>query len=400
MNDDELELGHYGRIFRRSWWLLALSVVAAVLFALFALPSQRNFYESQVNVRLVPSLGDVGRINDPISEETEALVAVSVGDRVIEGSQFPETSLEQWGESLLVSACLNTGAIVVTNDCNTQILEFKYRASTPEKALYYVDRSAQTYLDARLERAEVIRDNTLDRLKNQLEDLDLRIQTEETILQNFEIDSVEYTLANIRLRRIEPERLDLRSQVNDLENTPLDVGFFLGSISTPQADSSGIPTPFAILAGIMMGLLLGGLAAIFLDRLDRRVSSPAETETDLGVPVLGDIPRITEGSPALVTAARPPPSTWPLPSSRRVATYFSWRAIAVTKQSINCLALASNPVSTTSCEPVATSMLHVPRCAPHLSVLASRFFRPEPAHRRRCRTTALPHCLRLPKSAT
>ena len=302
MNEDELELGHYGRIFRRSWWILLLSVLAMLVLALFLLPGSVNFYESKLSVRLVPSLGDVGRINDPINEDTEAAVAMSLGDRVLDGSEFPETTLESWQESMLVSACLDTGALIVTNDCNTQILDFQYRANSPEKATYFVERSAQTYLDARLERSEGIRDSTLDRLNAQLEDLNLRINTEETILSNESEDSVEFTLADIRLRRIEPERLALRSEVNDLQNTPLDVGFFLGSVSTPVADASGVPRPFTILAGILMGLIVGGLIAVLLDRLDRRVSNLQETEVDLGVPVLGDIPRITEGSPELVTA--------------------------------------------------------------------------------------------------
>lgn len=300
--DEELELGHYGRIFKRSWWIFALAVVSMTILALLLLPGQRNFYESQVSVRLVPSEGDVGKLNDPISEETEALIAVSLGDRVVASSPFADVDLDDWRDDLLVSACLNTGAIVVTNDCNTQILEFKYRADSPEKASTLVQLSADTYLDARLERAQVIRDNTLDQLNLQLEDLDLRISTEEAILRNNEPDTVENTLADIRLRRIEPERLAIRSSINLLTSTPLDVGFILGSVSTPEADASGIPRPFAIVAGILMGLLLGGVAAILTDRMDRRVSSAAETELDLGVPVLGDIPRITEGSPALVTA--------------------------------------------------------------------------------------------------
>jgi len=216
--------------------------------------------------------------------------------------KYPELTLEGWTENLAVSACADTAALIVTNTCNTQILDFSYRASSPEKATDLVEASAEIYREARFERALVIRDNTLEQLENQLEDLDLRIQTEEAILQNNDKDSVEYLLAEIRLRRIEPERLALRSSILQLTSSPLDVGAQLSSASVPEADSSGIPLFFSAIAGLLMGLLLGALAAILLDRLDRRVSSASETETDLGVPVLGDIPRITDGSPALVTA--------------------------------------------------------------------------------------------------
>lgn len=301
MDNDELELGHYGRIFRRSWWMLVLAVVATTILAVLFLPSPRNFYESQATVRLIPSEADVGRVNDPISEETEAIVAASLGDEVVAASTIPLT-LDDWRENMVVSACLNTGAVVVTNDCDTQILEFKYRGNTSAEAATIVQLSAQTYLDARLARAEVVRSSKIDRLNIQLDDLDLRIQTEEIILGTFDSESVEFKLSDIRLRRLEPERLEIRSQLNVLEGTPLEVGLMLSEASTPESDSSGIPRPFAVLAGILMGLVLGGLAAILSDRLDRRVSSAAETEIDLSVPVLGDIPRITEDSPAFVTA--------------------------------------------------------------------------------------------------
>lgn len=301
MDNDELELGHYGRIFRRSWWMLALAVVAAVILALVFLPSPRNFYESQVSVQLIPSEADVGRLNDPISEETEALVAKSLGDQVVEASAIPLT-LDDWRENLLVSACLDTGAIVATTDCNTQILEFTYRGDSPDAASTIVKLSADTYLEYRFAVADGVRSTNVDRLEAQLDDLDLRIQTEESILGTFDPETVEYKLSDIRLRRLEPERLNVRSELNALDGSILEVGRILGSVSTPEADSSGIPRPFGVLAGILMGLLLGGLAAVLSDRLDRRVSSASETEFDLNVPVLGDIPRITEDSPALVTA--------------------------------------------------------------------------------------------------
>ena len=314
MDNDELELGHYGRIFRRSWWMIALAVVATVILALLFLPTPRDYYESAVSVQLIPSEADVGRLNDPISEETEAIIAAKQGDKVVAAARDAgiDLTLDDWTENLLVSACVNTGALVVTTDCNTQILEFTYRAETPDKAAALVELSANIYLQSRLELAEGVRQTKVDQLSAQLNELDIRIDTEFRIISTFEPADVEYKLSDIRIRQLEPERLSVRAELSaaenalqaeaDLETRIQSVGRILGAVSTPVSDSSGIPRPFAILAGILMGLLLGGLAAVLTDRLDRRVSSAAETELDLSVPVLGDIPRITDDSPALVTA--------------------------------------------------------------------------------------------------
>ncbi len=303
MDSDELELGHYGRIFRRSWWMIVLAMVAFALLAVLFLPSQQDFFESRATVQLVPSEADVGQGNDPVVEETEALVAASLGDRVVEQSPFDDLTFDDWTENIAVSPCLDTGAVVLAgSSCDTQILEFLYRSDVREEAQTIVQLSADVYLEARNERAQTLRDNQVGRLEAQLADLDLRIANEEAVLGTFEQDSVEYNLADIRLRRLEPERLEVRSTLNQLESTPVEVGRVLSPASTPERDSSGIPLPIALAAGLLMGLFIGGSAAVLSDRLDRRLSSAAETEVDLGVPVLGNIPRITEDSPALVTA--------------------------------------------------------------------------------------------------
>jgi Mrp family chromosome partitioning ATPase len=302
MNDDELELGHYGRIFRRSWWMIALAVVATTLLAMFVLPPQENFYVSNVSVLLRPSEADVGPPNDPISEATEVGIAVSalIGDRVT--AQFPSLDLETWRENLIVSACLDSGGLVASRDCDSQILEMSYRGESPELASGIVQSTAEAYLDYRTEREVLLKDTRLTDLEGKFDVLALQSQSEQVLLANAEQGSVEATLSEVRLRSIENEKLEINRQLTAIENVPVDVGGLLGDATTPEADTSGLPRSFALLAGILMGLVLGGLAAILSDRLDRRVSSAAETEVDLGVPVLGDIPRITEGSPALVTA--------------------------------------------------------------------------------------------------
>ena len=75
MDNEEIELGHYGRIFRRSWWMLVLACAACALLAWTFLPAPRDFYVSNVSVLLRPGDADVGRATDPIVEETELGIA-------------------------------------------------------------------------------------------------------------------------------------------------------------------------------------------------------------------------------------------------------------------------------------------------------------------------------------
>ena len=306
--NEEIELGNYWRIFRRSWWVIALATLSMTALALFFLPEQETFFRSDVTVLLRPGDADVGPDNDPINEDTEIGIALSpqIGTRVIESEAAVDNALtlEGWSEAVLVE-CLASGASG-TNRCDSQILQFTYNGETAEEASRIVQTTAEAYLDFRVERESLLRTTMVDDFEAQLDDLAQRITQERAALEAAQLeadgeDSSQVSRSELRLRRLEDEDFNTQRSLDDVADT-VEVGSLLGLPSTPEADATGIPRLFTILAGILMGLVVGGLAAILTDRLDRRISGPLEAELDLGVPVLGDIPRITEDSPALVAA--------------------------------------------------------------------------------------------------
>lgn len=302
MDSEELELGHYGRILRRSWWLVALAVVACMLLAAVFLPQPRDFHESNVSVILRPGRADFGSDRDPVNEDREAGIAVSptIGQTVVNSSTSP-ISLADWNDNITVSPCLDSSSIVVTDSCDSGILGFSYRAKTPEQASELVFASANAYLQDRIARERTLVDNQISQLRTQIDDLELGLDNERAVYNATEEDSLDRVLSQTRITRLESQRVDTQRTLTALD-VPTEVGSMLGDPTEPTADSEGIPRPVALAAGLIMGLLLGGMAAVLSDRLDRRLSDAPEIEADLGVPVLGNIPRITEDSPALVTA--------------------------------------------------------------------------------------------------
>lgn len=300
--NDEVELSNYGRIFRRGWWLIVLAMVSMTVLAVVLLPGQEAFFRSEVSVLLRPSEADFGGANDPVNEDTEIGIATSarIGVQVL--ASEPDIDLEEWNENLLVE-CLGAGL----NRCDSQILQFTYNGATAEEAERLVQGSADTYLADRFARAEELRSDRVQDLEAQLADLALRITNEQAVLRAAQLDadgedSPDVTRSELRLRRLEDEDFNTQILLDEIEDT-IEVGSALGEASTPEEGATGIPRLFSLIAGLLMGLVVGALLAILSDRLDRRISGAAETELDLGVPVLGDIPRITEDSPALVAAA-------------------------------------------------------------------------------------------------
>jgi len=225
MDNDEMELGHYGRIFRRSWWLIALSVVACTTLAIMLLPAPRDFFESQVTVLLASGDVDGGRDNDQVSEEREIGIARSalIGDTVTERYDGSLT-LEEWSENLLISACLDEESTVVSDRCDAQILKFFYRGDSAVAASTIVQLSADSYLEFRVGREEALQSQRVDNLAAQIDDLDLRINNEQVVFAQSDEASAERTLSELRLRRLESERIDARSRLDSFEGTTVSVG--------------------------------------------------------------------------------------------------------------------------------------------------------------------------------
>ena len=315
-SNDEVELGNYWRIFKRSWWMIALGMLSMTALALVFLPGQRNFFQSDVTVLLRPGQADVGPPNDPVNEDREIGIATSalIGTRVIEdeivftaeNGGSTDIDIEVWTEALEV-ICL--GGETTFTSCDSQILQFSYLGNTAEEATRVVQNSADEYLSWRIEREQLLRDSQIGELESQLAELGVRITNERAVLDAAidEADggnSSEIQRSEVRLRFLEEENLNLQLLLDEVQEVA-EVGSLLGEPSIATAEATGIPRLFTLLAGIIMGFLVGALAAVLTDRLDRRISGPVETELDLGVPVLGNIPRITEDNPAMVTASGP-----------------------------------------------------------------------------------------------
>lgn len=309
--NDEVELGNYWRIFKRSWWMIALAMLFMTALALAFLPGQDTFFNSNVSVLLRPGDADVGPPGDPVNEDTEIGIATSplVGTRVLmllpEMDAVDSLRLDEWIENLEVT-CLDSGASGV-NRCDSQILEFSYNGDSADEASEVVRITAEEYLAFRSEREGLLRTSQADEVRDRLENLEGQFANELEVLQNAQDEAQGETTLDViqsgnRLSQLQDELFETQLELGGIQEENFEVGNFLGAPSNPEADATGIPRLFTLIAGILMGFVVGALAAVLTDRLDRRISGPIETELDLGVPVLGNIPRITEDSPALVAA--------------------------------------------------------------------------------------------------
>ena len=251
--NDEVELGNYWRIFKRSWWMIAIAMLSMTLLALVFLPGQQTFFTSDVTVALNPGQADVGPVSDPVNEDREIGIATSplIGTRVITAQGDIERT--DWAEDLEVVCVGGT----VTSSCDSQLLQFTYAGNTAEEATRLVQASADEYLAFRIEREDLLRDGEISELEGQLDDLALRIANERAVLEaEQDVAEGERTLdaqqSEVRLRLLEEQAFNTQRQLDDVADagSNVEVGSLLGEPSIAEADATGIPRLFTLIAGI------------------------------------------------------------------------------------------------------------------------------------------------------
>jgi Mrp family chromosome partitioning ATPase/capsular polysaccharide biosynthesis protein len=260
--------------------LLSIIGITLVTVALAALLAWKwpDSYTSSVDVMLTPSVGnalgpDSSRSGDQINVamQTEAglissspvakLVGKAVGSTVEPGDR----------------------AVVATVPANTQIIRIEYGADTADKAVKFADAYAQALLDSRDQRST-------DSVASQLEALKKQEDAAAAGLKQASADAVSSkSPESTGMVQLYTNRLAaIQDKVGTLEATPTSPGSIISPASRPTS-SDGIPAPLLILAGLVIGLVLGGIYAISRERGDDRIRAAMDGAVD-DCPVMGVVP--------------------------------------------------------------------------------------------------------------
>jgi capsular exopolysaccharide synthesis family protein len=264
---------------RRRWWVVSLSVVVFAT-ALVVSMTQTPIYESEAQVLLKESgTTSTDTLTGGPNLETERQIAVSDAVAAIAAKKLGE---EQTG---LLSG------LSVEVATNTEILIFRYSHPGPEVA----QQRAQAFADAYLEytRREVLRDllaasrtvtEQIDKLRSQLDKINARLAKSTDEAQRASLTSRSTSLIG-QISVLEQELADLSPPGR------LRVGQMVGQPDVPAAPVA--PNHFRNgLLGLVGGLVLSVVAALFLEILDDRLRGRDDLEMLARAPVLAAIPRV------------------------------------------------------------------------------------------------------------
>lgn len=183
----------------------------------------------------------------------------------------------------------------VSNPPETQTLMFEYSADSPDRAALLVNAFVRAYLDYRQDAATQRIDKTVSKLSAELKPL----QEQRKVLdRRIAAGSGGRATDESERSNLVSEIADLQGRISSLKSLDTTPGDIVRK-GDPPAFPSSPGLVLLLLAGAVVGLVLGILAAWVRSVLEPRVRSVADVQDNLRAPVLGILPRRQGGAELL-----------------------------------------------------------------------------------------------------
>jgi capsular polysaccharide biosynthesis protein len=291
-----LRLADYGALLRRQWSVVvAAMVVGAVLAGAYLAVAPREYTSAtSVLVTAANNAATSGPARATINLDTEAQLVTST--ETVSAAAAGLGLAGQEAEDL-------RDRTTVTVPPNTDILTISFVAPTAEEAQAGARAFAQAYLDARRASTEAALDAEYDALQSRIDEVaeQLRIVTE--AIAALPANSPLRASSENQAAALSNQLAGLGSQQNQVRASAVQPGRVVTEPSLPSSPSSP-DVPMTLVAGALLGLLLGiGLAAL-RHRADDAIRTADDLSHRTAVPTVGVLTApLHEGEVFLTPAA-------------------------------------------------------------------------------------------------
>jgi capsular polysaccharide biosynthesis protein len=229
-------------VLRRRWLTVAVGAFVGVLLGLGLAQVMPTTYAATASLVVSPV------VTNPFSDAREE-VNIRTEQEILGSREVAARASEILGIPLEPDSFLLTQADIAAPS-GSQVLQMTVQADSPQQAADAANALSQAYLEFRREGADATIQQYLERIDAQLATLQSEAASEETLRL---ISVLQEQRLNLTLTGVEPGRI-------------------IGYAEAPAGPSS--PGLKVILpGGVALGVLLGVVAAIAVERLDRRVRS-------------------------------------------------------------------------------------------------------------------------------
>ncbi|MFD3688087.1 hypothetical protein ACFWTE_25090 [Nocardiopsis sp. NPDC058631] len=278
------ELREYTALLRRRWRLVGAGVLGGLVLATAGVLGLPSTYTSAAAVQVQPTgLGQFtgeqsGRLAGGVNLDTEAQVLVS--ERV---SAAVAQTLADTGPGPAPAADELRERVEVSVPPNSNVLEIRYSAGSPQAAQAGAQAYADAYLDLRRAQAQ-------DLVSSQLEALRAEQENRYEALAEVPGGDARSPGDTARADALRQEITDLGNGISPLSALQETVrpGTVITPAGLPERASSPVPALWLV-GGAALGLVAGLLAAVVRDRLDPLLRDTEETARIGRLPVLLDL---------------------------------------------------------------------------------------------------------------
>jgi capsular exopolysaccharide synthesis family protein len=273
------DLSEYGALLRRRWWVVAVCALVGLLAGGGLLLVQPKVYSSttQIDVKDAPGGGEQGQKNK-VNLDTEA--AIMQSSKVAEKAKAllkADLTPSELQDRIDVDAVPNSSVLAVT-----------YRASNPGAAQQGATSYAQAYLNFRSEQFRASAASQIKAYRQQTATLNNDLRQVTTQRRQLPANSPERPVLLLRQNSITEQIAGLGEKIALLQGQAVEPGSII-SEARPGRQTSPI-MPLFVGSGLMVGLLLGVVMALWRDRADVKLRSADDVQRLLNMPVLLNVP--------------------------------------------------------------------------------------------------------------
>jgi polysaccharide biosynthesis transport protein len=278
-------LSEYGSALLRRWWVLLLGMLVGGAIAAAYLAVANKTYTSTAAVQVTDtgvsdsSTPASSRITTPnVDMDTEALIVTSntVASLAAKGLHTDLTPSEL------------ASKVKVTVPPNSAVLSIAFQAGNADDARLGAQVFASSYLANRQSIAAALVASELKSLNDRLPPLNKQLQDLTGQIVTLPANSPEHAYAVAQQAVISTQIDSINAAINPLLQQRITPGRLLSAANQPMSASSPNPQ-VVLLSGLLGGLLLGAVVALFAVRRDRRIRNAAEVSHRLGLPVLAEL---------------------------------------------------------------------------------------------------------------
>ena len=291
--ETDVEWSDYSAVIRRRWRAVVLGVVVGLFVAVAGIAVIPKTYRSTVSVQ-VQSVGEDGAVQNG---RTSGSLNLDTEAQIVRSTAVAQLAFDALEPDYAATARELVQRVSVAVPPNTSVLNISFLAPTPAAAREGAQQFGESYLANRKEVAESRAGATRQTYEQQLEDAQDQLSTTIERLEGLEEGSPNRPLVAAQRDLLIQQVNSLNSQILQLSTGAVIPGDIITEAQTPTTPTSP-NIPILAVSGLLVGLVLGLVAAFALDRADQRVRSRRDLER-LGLDALVDrvdVTRIDQSS--------------------------------------------------------------------------------------------------------